>query len=50
MLLVSVQSVELLEEFRARLKFDDGTEKVIDLEMYFHPHTADSRRQAASSR
>lgn len=32
--LMSVRSVELLEGFQVRLGFDDGTEKVVDLEIY----------------
>jgi hypothetical protein len=34
MKLMSVRSIELLGGFQARLGFDDGTEKVVDLEIY----------------
>ena len=36
MKLMSVRSVELLEGFQVCLGFDDGTEKVVDLEIYLH--------------
>jgi hypothetical protein len=34
--LVRVQAVEPLEGFRARITFDDGTQRVIDLDVYLH--------------
>jgi len=34
--LVRVQEVEPLEGFRVRLKFEDGTQKEVDLERYLH--------------
>ena len=36
MKLMSVRSVGLLEGFQVRLGFDDGTEKIVDLEIYLH--------------
>jgi hypothetical protein len=34
--LVRVQEVEPLEGFRVRLRFEDGTQKEVDLEPYLH--------------
>ena len=34
--LVRIQATEPLEGFRVRLGFEDGTQKVIDLEPYLH--------------
>jgi hypothetical protein len=42
--LVRVQAVEPLEELCARVTFDDGTQRTIDLDIYLHGHIFEAIR------